>query len=225
MTVARVQVRMRPQSILATGNVVPWRQSAVASAAMGKVVDIPVDVGAVVREGQVLARLDDREARQRLAQAEAALAQAEAAEAQLRARLGLSGEVFDPRQTPEAEAAQAALTAAEAEARLAGATLERYERLARHDNITRAVLDEARTRLEAAQAQVQAARRRYAAILTGCGPSMPGYGQHRRALPKRGRPWHWRRKPWKTPPYGHLLPGMWPNGLPAWANMLRQRSP
>ncbi|QUV83592.1 efflux RND transporter periplasmic adaptor subunit [Chloracidobacterium sp. D] len=167
VTVARVQVRMRPQSILATGNVVPWRQSAVASAAMGKVVDIPVDVGAVVREGQVLARLDDREARQRLAQAEAALAQAEAAEAQLRARLGLSGEVFDPRQTPEAEAAQAALTAAEAEARLAGATLERYERLARHDNITRAVLDEARTRLEAAQAQVQAARRRYAATLDG----------------------------------------------------------
>jgi multidrug resistance efflux pump len=75
--------------------------------------------------------------------------------------------VFDPRQTLEAEAAQAALTAAEAEARLAGATLERYERLARHDNITRAVLDEARTRLEAAQAQVQAARRRYAAILDG----------------------------------------------------------
>jgi RND family efflux transporter MFP subunit len=75
--------------------------------------------------------------------------------------------VFDPRQTPEAEAAQAALTAAEAEARLAGATLERYERLARNDNITRAVLDEARTRLEAAQAQVQAARRRYAAILDG----------------------------------------------------------
>ncbi len=75
--------------------------------------------------------------------------------------------MFDPRQTPEAEAAQAALTAAEAEARLAGATLECYERLARNDNITRAVLDEARTRLEAAQAQVQAARRRYAAILDG----------------------------------------------------------
>lgn len=165
--VARVHVQMRPQSILATGNVLPWRRSAVASVAIGKLTDIPVDVGAVVQAGQVLARLDDREAQQRLAQAAAALAQAEAAEAQLRTRLGLEGEAFDPRRTPEAEAAQAAVTAAEAEARLAATTLERYERLARNDNITRAVLDEARARLEAAQAQVQAARRRYAAVLDG----------------------------------------------------------
>ncbi|MFQ3582637.1 MAG: efflux RND transporter periplasmic adaptor subunit [Chloracidobacterium sp.] len=165
--VARVQARQRPQTIGATGSVVALRQSAVAPMVAGHITSVAVDVGDLVSAGQPILRLDDREAHQRLAQARAAVVQAEAAEAQLRARLALDQSPFDPRQTPEAEAARAELAAAEADAQLAAATLARYERLARNDNITRAALDEARTNVEKAQSNLRAARRRYEALLQG----------------------------------------------------------
>ncbi|MCS7079267.1 MAG: efflux RND transporter periplasmic adaptor subunit [Chloracidobacterium sp.] len=162
-----VAVRRRPQFIAAAGTVTAARRAAVAPNAPGRVVETPVTTGAFVEAGSVLARLDDREAHQRLEQARAALAQAEAADAQLRARFSLEQGAFDPQRLPEAEAAQADLTAAEADAQLAAATLSRYERLARNDNITRAMLDEARANAEKTQAVLRAARRRYEATLRG----------------------------------------------------------
>ncbi len=165
VSVAPVQVQRRPRFIAAAGTIATLRRSAVAPGAPGRVMETPVAAGAFVEAGGVLMRLDDREAHQRLEQARAALMQAETAEAQLRARLRLGQDAFDPRKVPEAEAAQAELTAAEADAQLAATTLSRYERLARNDNITRAALDEARANAERAQAGLRAARRRYEAVI------------------------------------------------------------
>ncbi|OYT69662.1 MAG: hypothetical protein CFK52_13290 [Chloracidobacterium sp. CP2_5A] len=167
VSVTPAQAQRRQQFIVAAGTIAALRRSAVAPGAPGRVTETPVAVGAFVEAGDVLLRLDDREACQRLEQARAALAQAEAAEAQLRARLIPGQEPFDPRKAPEAEAAQAELAAAEADAQLAAATFSRYERLARNNNVTRAQMDEARANVERAQASSRAARHRYDAIIRG----------------------------------------------------------
>src|SRR5262249_33278285 len=59
-------------SLQATGSFVADETSDVAPQASGQVAATPVDVGAFVKTGTVIARLDDRDARLRLQQAQAA---------------------------------------------------------------------------------------------------------------------------------------------------------
>ena len=61
-----------------SAEVVPWAAVTVAAEGAGRVVEVLVEEGDSVVEGQVLARLDDAEVRSRLAQSEAQLAEAEA---------------------------------------------------------------------------------------------------------------------------------------------------
>ena len=63
----------------ASGYVTPRRRATVAAKVTGRVSDVLVDEGMVVTSGQVLARLDDSDARRRLAAAEAELGVARAA--------------------------------------------------------------------------------------------------------------------------------------------------
>jgi RND family efflux transporter MFP subunit len=72
-------VRERPGTaagtvLNASGYVTAGRQATVSSKITGKVVEVLVEEGMAIREGQVLARLDDVNARQQLALAEAQLA-------------------------------------------------------------------------------------------------------------------------------------------------------
>src|ERR1041384_7637138 len=62
----------------ASGYVVARRQAAVASKAILRVVDVLIEEGQRVKEGQVLARLDDSNTRAALEQARAQVTQAEA---------------------------------------------------------------------------------------------------------------------------------------------------
>ncbi len=67
-----------PLRAKATGHLAPWRESKISAQVGGLILERPVEEGQRVESGQVLMRLDDRELRIRLAEAEAALLQARA---------------------------------------------------------------------------------------------------------------------------------------------------
>lgn len=71
----------------ASGYVIARRQATVSSKATGKVVELLIEEGQAVRHGQVLARLDDSNARAQLALAESQLDAARAALAEIRVQL------------------------------------------------------------------------------------------------------------------------------------------
>lgn len=114
----------------ASGYVTARRRATVSSKVTGKVVEVDVEEGMTVREGQVLARLDDSTVRAALALAEA-----------------------------QAEAARGAVVENEvrlAESRL---TLGRVERLAARGLATPADLDAARAAVDSMTARIDALRR------------------------------------------------------------------
>lgn len=145
--------------IQATGSFAADETSDVAPEASGQVVATPVDVGAFVPDGAVIARLDDRDARLRLEQAEAAERQAAAAVRQAQERIGLGqGGAFDANEVPEVRAARQNYEAAEAQARLADVNAQRYTRLVESGDVSRSAFDQARAQAETARAQANAAR-------------------------------------------------------------------
>jgi RND family efflux transporter MFP subunit len=79
--------RTLPQVVEATGTFVADETSEVTPQVSGQIVETPVDVGDTVKAGQLLVRLDDRDARLRLMQAEAALQQAAAQAARAQAEV------------------------------------------------------------------------------------------------------------------------------------------
>ena len=76
VTTTKAVAREVPSYIQSTGTLVADETSDVASEVSGQVVSTPVNVGAFVRQGAVIARLNDRDARLRLQQAQAGLRQA-----------------------------------------------------------------------------------------------------------------------------------------------------
>jgi RND family efflux transporter MFP subunit len=113
----------------ATGYVTARRRATVASRVTGRIVEVNVEEGMAVREGQVLARLDDSTARALLALATAQLEAARRAIPEVEVRLD--------------------------EARL---TLARRERLRRDGLVTDADLDQARAEVNSLEARIAAAR-------------------------------------------------------------------
>ncbi|MGB7922702.1 MAG: biotin/lipoyl-binding protein, partial [Pyrinomonadaceae bacterium] len=71
VTTAKAVAREVPSFIQATGSLSADETSDVAPQTSGQVVATPVGVGAFVRQGSVIARLNDRDARLRLRQAQA----------------------------------------------------------------------------------------------------------------------------------------------------------
>jgi membrane fusion protein (multidrug efflux system) len=80
-------VRDIPAYFEATGNLASDAQTDVAPTVGGKIVQVNFDVGSYVNRGDVLVRLDDRDARIRLEQAEAQAAQARSAVQQAQAQV------------------------------------------------------------------------------------------------------------------------------------------
>jgi HlyD family secretion protein len=76
-----------PTLLNASGYVTPRRRATVAAKITGRVIEVLVDEGMAVEAGQVLARLDDSDARKRLAAAQAEEGVAEAALRDLEVRL------------------------------------------------------------------------------------------------------------------------------------------
>lgn len=113
----------------ASGYVTARRRATVSSKITGKVIEVNVDEGMAVREGQILARLDDTTARAAL---ELAKAQAEAARGTMR----------------ESEVRLA-------EARL---TLQRFAQLVKEGIATQADLDRAQAEVDSLSARIASAR-------------------------------------------------------------------
>src|SRR5438105_3720439 len=79
VTTARAVTQEVPTTIQATGSLTATETSDVASQTSGQVVSTPVNVGAFVHKGDVIARLNEKDARLRLQQARANEQQATAA--------------------------------------------------------------------------------------------------------------------------------------------------
>lgn len=155
-------------AIQANGSFMADATSEVAPLTAGRVMATPVDVGAWVNEGEVIARLDDRDARLRLEQARAVQQQTEAALRQSRMRIGLGpNATFDPAGVPEVQAARAAYESAEAQAKLAGADAKRYASLVATGDVSASNYERARAQAESADAQADVARRQYEGAVNG----------------------------------------------------------
>jgi RND family efflux transporter MFP subunit len=159
VTTARAESREVPSYVQATGSLVAEETSDVATQASGQVVSTPVGIGAFVRQGDVVARLNDRDARLRLQQAEAGVKESIAAVRQAEARLGLQpGGSFQASTIPEVRAAGSNLEQAQAQLRLAEANEKRYRALVETGDVAMSTYDQFRTARDTARAQVNAAR-------------------------------------------------------------------
>lgn len=91
---ARVVEMPMGRSVTVSGTLAAYDQAALSAKVAGRLRAISVDLGSVVRRGQMIAQLETRDSQLRVQQADAALQQA-------RARLGLPPEGTDDRVDPE----------------------------------------------------------------------------------------------------------------------------
>ena len=176
-TVSTVRATTREVSatVQATGSFVAHDSSDVAPNEAGIIVSTLVDVGDVVRQGQVIAKLDSRDAQLRLDQARAAQQQAEASVRQAQSKIGLGqNQKFDPSTVPEVLSAKAAYESAVAQQKLAEADAKRYENLVNSGDVSRSAYDKAHTQVETADAQVNATRQQYEAALNAARQNYQG---------------------------------------------------
>src|SRR6476646_3696655 len=178
VTAAQAVIRSIPTYFEATGNLVSDASTDVAPAVSGKIAAVNFDIGSYLNQGDVMLRLDDRDARIRLEQTQSQLqqsqaavmqaqAQAEQARANVRqalAQLGLDENAkFNINDVAEVKNAKATLDLAELEFTRAG-------RLIESGDLSRSLYDQRRTQRDQAQSAYQtalnSANQRFAAIRT-----------------------------------------------------------
>jgi RND family efflux transporter MFP subunit len=189
ITVAQAVVRDVPTYFEATGSLASDAQTDVAPLVGGKVTEVNFDVGSFVTKGSVLVRLDDRDARIRLEQAErqveqgqaqieqakAAVRQAQAGVEQARAnlrqtqaRLGVKdGETFDIENFSQVRATRAQLDLAEKE-------LQRVTRLLETGDVSRSIYDQRKAQRDQLLAQLDEARATAAVAVRAIGTAQEG---------------------------------------------------
>jgi RND family efflux transporter MFP subunit len=158
----------------ATGSFVAEESSNVAPLTSGRVSETPVDVGAQVTKGQVVARLDDGDAKLRVEQAKASADQADAALRQAEARIGFEGGSFKAEEVPEALSARASYDSALADSRLANADAQRYENLLKTGDISRSNYEKQMTQAETAKAKASTSQKQYEAALNNARQNYQG---------------------------------------------------
>jgi multidrug efflux pump subunit AcrA (membrane-fusion protein) len=166
VTVAKTEARQIPGYIQATGSLVAHETSNIAPKVAGKVADVSVNVGQFVGQGAVIARIDDREPRLRLAEAQAGVSQAIAAVRQAEARLGLGPNGrFDASSIPEVRAANANYEQALAEQRQAEANEKRYRDLVETGDTPMITYEQYRTTRDTARARTASAKQQLEAAI------------------------------------------------------------
>ena len=165
-TTAQAIVKDMPTYFEATGNLASDAQTDVAPTVAGKIVAVNFDIGSYVNKGDVLVRLDDRDARIRLEQAEAQYGQAESqvkqAQAQVdqaianlrqaQVRLGVKdGQTFEIRNFSQVKSVTAQLELAEKE-------LARTTRLLETGDVSRSTYDQRKSQRDALIGQLDEAR-------------------------------------------------------------------
>lgn len=183
VTTAQAVVKPIPTYFEATGNLVGDAQTDVAATVGGKIVEVNFDVGSYVQKGSVLVRLDDRDARIRLEQAEAqteqqkkAVGQAVAAVRQAQIRLNVKdGEVFNIETFSQVKTTKANLELAEKE-------LVRAQRLVDTGDVPRATLDLRRSQRDAILGQLDEARSNAAVAVRAINTAEAGVASARAAV-------------------------------------------
>ncbi len=149
VSTAQVVERNMRRSLEVVGSLEAQDDVTVSSQLSGNLDDITVDVGTVVRQGQVIARLDPRELRFRADQQEAALRQAEA-------KLGVrAGEKIDPQKQPDVRAAKSALDRARYDWDAAQTLVDKGDISRQQFDVYRRAFEQAEARYEAALENVR----------------------------------------------------------------------
>ena len=162
-------------SVQVTGSFLAEESSDVAPPAAGRVIETPVDAGAFVQQGQVLAKLEDRDAQLRLQAALASEQQAEASLRQAESRIGLrEGGKFDANTVPEVLSARASYDSALAQAKMSEADAQRYDALIKTGDVSQSAFDKARTQSDTAKEQANSARQLYEASLNSARQNFQG---------------------------------------------------
>src|SRR3954469_3116641 len=158
VTIGKSEARQVLAVIQATGSLTAQETSDVAPKVAGKVANVYVNVGDFIGAGGTIAKLDDTDARQRVAVAQAAVRQQEAAVRQAEARLGLGPNgKFKASTIPEVRAASSAYEQAQAELRQAEANEKRYRELIESGDVAMATYEQYRTARDTALAASNAA--------------------------------------------------------------------
>ncbi len=159
ITVDKSVAREVPSYVQATGSMVADETSDIASKAAGKVVNVYANVGEFVTRGSVIAKLDDNDAKLRVAEAQANVKQQQASVRQAEARLGLTANgTFNSSAIPEVRSASANYEQALAELRQAEANEKRYRELVETGDVAMITYEQYRTNRDTAQARVNAAK-------------------------------------------------------------------
>jgi HlyD family secretion protein len=165
---------------------VETREIQIGSKVGGRVTEVPVEEGQVVKAGTLLARFECDELKAQRAQAKAALEQVQAdldkmmrgnrpeeiaqAEATVRAQKAAFEEAQNGPRRQEIDQAQADYKAASADARNANVFYGRMEKLVAADTISRQQFDDARDKRDVAAQRAESARQRLALLEAGTRP-------------------------------------------------------
>lgn len=132
------------RSVEVVGSLAADEEVVVSAQVAGELSQLNVDFGSYVAQGQVIAVIDQRDAKLKVEQAEATLKQT-------LARLGMKeGEKFDPHQNADVRVAKASLDWAQMD-------LDRNSKLIENGDISRSIYDQAMTQHNLAKARYQAA--------------------------------------------------------------------
>lgn len=171
----RAITREVSSSVQTTGSFLAEESSDVAPPAAGRVIETPVDAGAFVKGGQILAKLEDRDAQLRLEAALASEQQAEASLRQAESHIGLvQGGKFDANNVPEVLSAKASYDSAVSQAKMSEADAQRYDALIKTGDVSQSAYDKARTQSDTAKEQTNSARQLYEAALNSARQSFQG---------------------------------------------------
>jgi len=133
------------ETVTANGTLAAFDQTTVSVKVPGRIQTISVDLGTVVRRGQVVAQVDPEDYRLRVQQSEAALAQA-------RARLGLAPDANDDKIDPEQTATVRQARAVLDEAKF---NRDRAARLVEQGVISKSEFDSANSLFKVAEGRYQ----------------------------------------------------------------------
>ncbi|MEP7038998.1 MAG: efflux RND transporter periplasmic adaptor subunit [Acidobacteriota bacterium] len=159
VTIDKAIAREVPAVIQTTGSLVADETSDIAPKVAGKVVNIYVNVGEFIGSGSVIAKIDDKDARLRLAEAQAGVKQSQSAVRQAEVRLGLAANgTFNSSTIPEVRGANANYEQALAELRQAEANEKRYRDLVETGDVAMITYETYRTNRDTARARVNAAK-------------------------------------------------------------------
>jgi multidrug efflux pump subunit AcrA (membrane-fusion protein) len=166
VTQTKAEARQVPTVIQATGSLVAQETSDIAPKAAGKVVNVSANVGQFVSQGSVIAKIDDKDALLRLAEAKAGVTQAIASVRQAEARLGLSPNgTFNASAIPEVRAASANYDQALAELRQAEVNEKRYRDLVETGDTAMITYETYRTTRDTARARANNAKQNLEAAI------------------------------------------------------------